>query len=164
MSNDPTYNRWRELSWRRKLSDAEQAELQAWLAAHPEARAEWEEDAALEAALKRLPQAPVPSNFTARVLQAAERETAAERRRPEGRTWRWARWLPRAAFAASMLAAGLLSYLLVQRAERQRLAESVAVVADVSSLPSPEVLQDFDVIRVSNPTVTPDEELLAVLK
>ena len=164
MSNDPTYNRLRELSWRRKLTEAEQAELRAWLAAHPEARADWEAEAGLEAALGRLPDAPVPGNFTARVLQAVEREGAAELRRPEWRMHWWLRWLPKTALAASVVAAGLVSYLLVQKAERQRLVESVAVVADVSSLPNPEVLQDFDAIRVSNPTVTPDEELLAALK
>jgi len=164
MSNDPTYNRLRELSWRRKLTDAEEAELRAWLEAHPEARADWEAEAGLAAALGRLPDAPVPGNFTARVLQAVEREAAAELRQPEWRMRWWLRWVPKTAFAASVVAAGLVSYLLVQKAERQRLVESVAVVADVSSLPSPEVLQDFDAIRVSNPTVTPDEELLAALK
>ncbi len=81
MSNDPTYNRLRELSWRRKLTGAEEAELRAWLAAHPDAQADWEAEAGLNAALGRLPDAPVPSNFTARVLQAVEREAAAELRR-----------------------------------------------------------------------------------
>jgi hypothetical protein len=31
-------------------------------------------------------------------------------------------------------------------------------------LPSPEILQDFDTIRVLNPTPPPDEQLLALLK
>ena len=64
----------------------------------------------------------------------------------------------------SLLAAGVVSCLLVEHAERKRLAESVAVVANVTSLPSPEVLQDFDAIRESNRAVTPDQELLAVLQ
>ena len=115
MTNDPIYNRLRELSWRRKLTAAEAAELQAWLAAHPEARADWEAEAGLNEALGRLPDAPVPSNFTARVLQAVEREAAAELRRR--RTWqvwlRW-RWLPKAAVAAVVLGAGLVSYQQVK--------------------------------------------------
>lgn len=164
MSNDPIYNRLRELSWRRKLTDAEEAELRAWLAAHPDARADWEAEAGLEAVLGRLPDAPVVGNFTARVLQAVEREAAVESRRPEWRRWPWLRWLPKAALAASVLAAGLVSYLLIQNAERKRLVESVAVVADVSSLPSPEILQDFDAIRASNPRPAPDQQLLEVLK
>ena len=164
MTNDPIYNRLRERSWRRKLTAAEAAELRAWLEKHPEARADWEAEVELGAALDRLPDAPVPGNFTARVLQAAEREAAAELRRPQARMRFWPRWLPRMAFAASLLAAGVVSCLLVEHAERKRLVESVAVVADVTSLPSPEVLQDFDAIRVSNAAVAPDEELLAALK
>jgi anti-sigma factor RsiW len=164
MTNDPIYNRLRELSWQRKLTEAEEAELRAWLAAHPEARADWEAEAGLEAALGRLPDVPVAGNFTARVLQAVEREAASSSRRSQGRMWPWLRWLPRAAFAASVLAAGLVSYLLVQHAERRKLVESVAAVADVSSLPGPEILQDFDAIRASNPTPAPDEQLLEVLK
>ena len=166
MINDPIYNQLRELSWRRTLTDAEQAELQAWLEAHPEGRAEWEAEEGLNTALGRLADAPVASNFTARVLETVEREAGAELRRPAGRWGIWPplRWLPKAAIAATVAGAGLVSYLLVQDAERKKLAESVAAVSDVSSLPSPEILQDFDAIRVSNPTPTPDEQLLAALK
>lgn len=164
MSNDPTYNRLRELSWRRKLSAAEEAELRSWLAAHPEDRADWEAEVGLAAVLERLPDAPVPSNFAARVLEAVGREAGGKVRRREWRTHSWLRWLPRAALAACVATAGLVSCLLVQNAERARLVQSVAAVADVSSLPSPEVLQDFDAIRVSRPAIAPDEELLAVLQ
>ncbi|HOX58348.1 MAG TPA: hypothetical protein P5205_14920 [Candidatus Paceibacterota bacterium] len=164
MTNEPIYNRLRELSWRRKLTAAEEAELRAWLAAHPEARADWEAEAGLEAALRRLPDATVPSNFTARVLQEVERESKAVPRRPERWTWPWLHWLPKAALAASVVAAGLISYLMVQSAERRRLAESVVAVADVSSLPSPEILLDFDAIRASAPAPAPDEQLLEVLQ
>jgi hypothetical protein len=166
MSNDPIYNHLRELSWRRKLTGAEEAELRAWLAAHSEAQADWDAEAGLNAALGRLPDAPVPGNFTARVLQAAEREGAAGRRWREGRWRGWLRlgWLPRAAFGAMLLGAGLLSYRQVQTVHHQRLVESVAAVSAVSSLPSPDILKDFDAIRVLNPTLAPDEQLLAVLQ
>ena len=128
--------------------------MRAWLAAHPEAQADWEAEAGLNAALGRLPDAPVPSNFTARVLQAVEREAAAELRRREGKwlTWPWRRWLPRVAFAAVVVGAGFVSYQQVQAAHRKKLAESVAVVSAVSSLPSPDILKDFDAIRALNPT------------
>ncbi len=43
-------------------------------------------------------------------------------------------------------------------------AESVAVVSDVSSLPSPEVLTNFDAIYALNQTPPADEQLLALLK
>jgi anti-sigma factor RsiW len=166
MTNDPIYNRLRELSWRRRLTDPEEAELRAWLSAHPELQAEWEAEAGLNASLSRLPDAPVPGNFTARVLQAVERESAAELRRREGRwlTWLRRRWLPRMAFAIVIVGAGFVSYQKVEAANRRKLAESVAVVSSVSSLPSPDILKDFDAIRALNSTPPPDEELLMVFQ
>ena len=166
MPNDPIYNHLRELSWRRKLTDAEEAQLRAWLAAHPEAQADWDTEARLNAALGRLPDTPVPSNFTARVLQEVEKEAAAELRQGERKRqfWRRLRWLPRAAFAAVVLGTGLVSYRQFQAVRFAEYAHSVEAVSDVSSLPSPEILKDFDAIRVSNPTTLPDEQLLAVLK
>ena len=166
MTNDPIYNRLRELSWRRSLTGPEQVELRAWLAAHPESQADWETEAGLEAALGRLPDVPVPSNFTARVLQAVEREAIVELRRPKGKwlAWLWRRWLPRVAFAAVVVGAGLVSYHQVEAAHRKKLAESVAAVSAVSSLPGPDILKDFDAIQALNPTPSPDERLLAVLQ
>jgi ferric-dicitrate binding protein FerR (iron transport regulator) len=167
MMNDPSYHPLRELSWRRKLTAAEAAELQAWLAAHPETRADWEAEAGLNEALGRLAGAPVPSNFTARVLQAVERDAAAElrRRKQSWQVWRRWRWLPKAAFAAVVLSAGLISYEQAAKAARPaEYGQSVAVVADVSSLPGPDVLKDFDAIRALKPTPSADEELLVALK
>jgi hypothetical protein len=167
MTNDPTYDRLRELSWRRQLTAGEAAELCAWLAAHPDAAGEWEAEAVMNEALGQLADAPVPSNFTARVLQTLERESAAESRRRWGRWQLWVRWrwLPRMAVAAVVLVAGLFSYEQATRAARRaEYAKSVAAVSDVASLPGPEVLKDFDAIRVSNPSSAPDEELLSALK
>ena len=121
MTNDPIYNRLRELSWRRKLTADEAAELRAWLATHPEAQADWEAEAGLNEALGRLPDVPVPSNFTARVLQASSRKRAAELRRQRGKwqVWlRW-RWLPKVAVAAVVLVAGLVSYQQVAKVARR---------------------------------------------
>src|ERR1019366_224638 len=137
MNNDPIYNHLRELSWRRKLTAAEEAELSAWLAAHPEAQGDWEIEAGLNASLGALPDLPVPSNFTARVLQAVEREAAVEQRRAG---WKWAgwlrlRWLPRVALTASVVSAGVVSCLVIQDAQRKSLVNSVVVVSTVSSLP-----------------------------
>ena len=166
MTNDAIYKRLRELSWQRRLTGPEEAELRAWLKAHPETQADWEAEAGLNASLSGLPDVPVPGNFTARVLQAVEREAAAELRRPRG-NWlsrRWLRWLPRMAFATVVVGAGLVSYQHLEAAHRKKLAESVAMVSAVSSLPSPEILKDFDAIQASNPTPAPDEQLLAVLQ
>ena len=166
MTNDPIYNRLRELSWRRRLTAPEEAELRAWLAAHPEARAEWEAEAGLNATLSRLPDAPVSGNFTARVLQAVEREAVADLQPREGRwlTWPWRRWLPRLAFATVIVGAAFVSYQKVDASSRRKLAESVAMVSSVSSLPSPDILKDFDAIQALNLTPPPDEELLLVFQ
>src|SRR5258707_9900894 len=106
MTNDPLFIKFRELSWRRKLTPAEQTELRNWLAAHVEAQADWEAEAGLSDALDQLPDAPVPSNFTANVLQAIQRETAAEARARQTAFpwWRRLPWLPRTAFAAVVVA------------------------------------------------------------
>jgi hypothetical protein len=166
MTNDSIYNQLRELSWQRQLTGAETAQLRAWLAAHPEAQADWEAEAGLNAALGRLPDVPVPTNFTARVVQAAEREGAAEVRRSG---WKWGgwprlRWLPKVALTASIVCAGAVSCLLIQDAQHKNLVQSVAVVSTMPSLPGPDILKDFDAIRASNPTTAADEQLLAVLQ
>ena len=166
MTNDPIYHRLRELSWRRELTGPEAAELRAWLAAHPDAQADWEAEAGLNAALGRLPDVPVPSNFTARVLQAAEQEAAAQLRRPAGAWLAWLRlrWLPKVAFAAIVVGAGLVTYHQFQATHRKNLVESVAAVSAVSSLPSPDILKDFEAIQALNSAPAPDEQLLAVLQ
>ncbi len=166
MTNDPSYNHFRELSWRRKLTGVEAAQLRAWLAVRPEAQADWDTEARLNAALGQLPDVAVPSNFTARVLQRVAAEAAAELRQDEreGPFWRRLRWLPKAAFAAIILGSGLVSYHQFQAARFAEYAHSVAAVSDVSSLPSPEILKDFDAVRASSPTSLPDEQLLAALK
>jgi hypothetical protein len=173
MSVDPQYERWRELSWRRPLTAAEQAELQEVLEQSPEShdlKAEWEVDAALNRVLQRLPNASVPSNFNARVLAAVEQEeTAANRNAPRaGRflTWQfWQRWLPRSAVAGLLVGLGIAFYAQDTRQDRHvQMVESVATVAEVSSLPSPEILKDFEAIRALNRTPPADEQLLTLLQ
>jgi anti-sigma factor RsiW len=167
MTNSGTYEHWRELSWRRKLTPAEQAQLRAWLAGHPEALAEWQAEAALNRALDQLPEAAVPSNFTALVLEAAIRENAAAsgRGRLPWLVWRHRlRWLPKAAFPAILLSASLLSYHQVLAIQRAQLARSVVAISDVASLPSPQILTNFEAIQVLDRTPPADIELLQLLK
>jgi hypothetical protein len=49
-------------------------------------------------------------------------------------------------------------------AKRAEVVQGVTVVAGVSSLPSPEILQDFDTIRRMSSTPGPDPELIALMK
>lgn len=159
------YESLRQAAWRRPLTAQEQAEVRAWLALHPEARPDWAAEDALNAALRRLPDIPVPSNFTARVMQAVAAETAALERRDLG--WAWLvrqRWLPRLAIGTAVAAAVLLSIHTHRIAARARLGASVVLLSEAASLPAVDALADFDSIRTLGATPTADTELLTLLQ
>ena len=161
--NESDYNELQEKSWRRKLTDAEEAARRAGLAEHPESGADWETDVRLTEALNRLPEAPVPSNFTARVLQQIERETPEAKRSGPSR-WFFRLLLPRIAVAAVVLGVGLFTYHETTVAKRAELVQGVKMVSSVPSLPGPQVMEDFDTIRQLNTTPGPDPELIALMK
>ena len=163
--NDQEKDQLRELNWRRPLNPEEQAQLQVWLEADSEKRADWEVEARLTEGLSQLTDAPLASNFTARVLKAIEREEAADaRRRRRARVAWWLRWLPRAAFAALIGTGGFFAaqqlYLARVRAD---IRTSVEVVSSVPSMPGPEILEDFDAIRALSSSEA-DEKLLTLLQ
>jgi len=167
--NEQDYNQLRESGWRRRLTSAEQAELQEYLAAHPIAREEWHGEAALNDLLESLPAAPpVASNFTARVLQAAQLEaTVIHRERTYG--WWPARifrsWLPKAAIAGVLVGSVFIGYHEQQEHARAALARNVIEVTAAVSASDPDLMQDFEPIRrLSNPQPKADTELLALLK
>ena len=162
MNPDLVYKRLRELSWRRPLTESEQAELRAWLAAHPEAQAGWEVEKHLSAMLQQLPDAPVPSNFNARVLQAVAQEEAAIGRRL-GFQWAWCWWvlLFRVAGVAVIIGFSLFAHHRHVMAQQARLVKKLA---EAPAVTNPAWLEDFELIRRLGPTPPPDEELLALLK
>jgi anti-sigma factor RsiW len=161
MKNDAFLSKLRESSWRRNLTDAEQAELRAYFAAHPEARTDWEMESALNAAFARLPDAPVPSNFTARVLQAVEPETV----HPHGWSWNWHVLVPRVAFAAVVVVfTGLAIHHHDIYSQRVALVKSVALATQGRPVPSPEALANFEVIRRMSQPQHADSELLALMQ
>ena len=162
MNPDPVYNRLRESSWRRPLTESERAELRAWLAAHPEAQADWDTEAELNGLLHQQPDAPVPSNFTARVLQALEREPTAAARHPGfQRAWRWRVFLPRLAGIAVIIGFGVFAHHRYVIAQQDALMKKLAAAPEVAN---PVVLEDFEAIRSFGSTPSPDEELLALMK
>lgn len=158
MKNEPIQNLLRELVWRRKLTEAEQAGLRE----QPETQADLELESRLTEGLARLPDAAVPSNFTARVLQAVERETA---RRPRPTVWQWS-WrvlAPRLAVGVAVIGIAGLTYQRHEFNQRARLARNVALLARTQPMPSVEALKNFDAIqRMSQPHA--DEKLLALLQ
>ncbi|HEU6448060.1 MAG TPA: hypothetical protein VFV23_06470 [Verrucomicrobiae bacterium] len=109
--------------------------------------------------LSRLPDAPVPSNFTSRVMQAIDLEESQVQRKS---FFNWRRLLPRlAAATAAVVVCGSLAFREYQLdARRNELAQSVAMVTS-SQVPSVDALKNFDAIaRMSQPHA--DEELLAL--
>lgn len=164
MNNDPVYQRLREIGWRRELTQAEQAELRAWLAAHPEAAIEHEIEMALDDALVRLPDAPVPTNFTARVLQAVEREERPSA--PRSRDWTWILRVLVPRTAAAMLVLGVGGFAVQQYLVKQRVAigDSLVTIATVPTMPSAQALEDFEAIQKLDSDPAADKELIALLQ
>lgn len=118
----------------------------------------------LRALLARLPDAPVASNFTARVMSAVELEESRPLR-PWHITWNWRALLPRSAVAATVvLFVGLAFHHYELASQRTALAKNVALVAESLPLPSVDALKNFDVIQRMSQPAHADEELLALLQ
>ena len=160
MKNKPLQNSLRELLWRRQLTDAERAGLQA----QPEIQVDLEIESRLSEVLARLPDAPVSSNFTTRVLQAVERESMRPRTTDWSWSWTWHVLVPRMAVAVVVIAfAGVGIYHNELNTRRAALAKKVVLMAAVQSMPSVDALKNFNAIqRMSQPHA--DDELLALLR
>lgn len=142
--------------WRRKLSAAERAKLRA--------QPELELEARLTAALAKIPDAPVPSNLTARVLNAIELE---EKQNSDPRIWalNWRLLWPRvAAVAAVFIFAGVGFQRYEAKAHRLELAKSIARVTVAQPPPSVEALENLDAIQRMSQPVHADGDLLAALQ
>jgi len=121
------------------------------------------QESRLTKVLNQLPGASVPSNFTARVLDAIDREEAADAR---PRIWalNWRRLLPRVAVVAVAL---IVAGLSVQRYEtvtyRASLARTVAMVTTAPP-PSVDALENLDAIQRMGQSAHADGDLLADLQ
>ena len=166
MEPDDRYRSLQEAAWRRPLTDAEGAELSAWLATHPAARPDWAAEAGLSEALRRLPDVSVPSNFTAQVLRRVDSETTTSERfwlwNWHGLSWQ--RWVPRLAVGALIAAGVLASVHFHQAAHRAKLIRSVVAFSEVTPALPPDSLVDFDSIRKLAPAYGADTELLTLLQ
>ncbi len=160
------YQELKEASWRRPLTAAERVWLRDWLAAHPEAQESWEVEAALTGALRRLPSATVSSNFTARVLQAAQRVPAKSgwRNRLEMFSWLPVGWMPRAALAAAMVCSGVFSLHEYETVHRLQKAHAAASASRLAALPPIDWLKNFDTINGMSKVNVADDDLLTVLQ
>jgi hypothetical protein len=160
----------KETNWRRPLRAMELARLRQFLAAHPEFQKEWDEEAALDRLLQRLPAAPVSSNFTARVMQAAQRSPARSGWRQRfagrfaGRFGAPAVSRPRWAVGVALVAMGLLAFRGYQIERRAQSARDLASVSRLAALPPLAWLKDFDTIDRLNKVQVADDDLLAALQ
>jgi hypothetical protein len=157
MKNQP--DSLNESLWRRKLSEAERTGLHA--------QPELELEATLTRVLTEIPDAPVPSNFAARVLDAVELVEQAERRkaRSPGWTLNWRLFWPRvAAVAAVLIFVGLAVQRYETKSHRFTLAQDVVMVAVAQPLPSVDALENLDAIQRMSQSGHADGELLAALQ
>jgi hypothetical protein len=117
----------------------------------------------LTGALSRLKDAPVPSNFTARVMDEIGREEMRETPSSNWH-WHWNLW-PRFGGAAAAL---LLAVMMVQHHEttvhRVQLARTLETVAGLPSVPSVDALNNFEAIQAMGQRAHADEELLALVQ
>ena len=170
--NDTEFNRLREAAIRRPLTAQEETSLRTHLTANPETQPAWDEERGLTRLLNELPDAPLASNVTAQVMQAIERESLRRSRTPKVFSWLGlVRPAHRFAGACLLIILAALSYSQYQTFSRERMAVSLAAVADtvdatsqVAPLPTVEMLKDFDAIYLLNRTrPQADEELLTAL-
>lgn len=165
---DPAKKVLQEAVWRSALSPEQAKDLESWLETHPDQCAEWQEEQALTRILARLPEQTVPSNFTARVLDAIDRVEPQTSRSPGISLLGWLRsmgWVPRLTGVAVLVVAGYLGHHQYQTSQRATLARDVAQVSELAeAVPSVEIFQDFDAIRNLQSAAVPDEELLALLQ
>ena len=145
----------RESLWRQKLSATERADLHS--------QPDLELEAQLTAALAKISDASVPSNFTARVLAEVEREEKSTAR--AGWRWNWRSLFPRVAVAAAVLLfAGVSIQHYEIHSQRAALVKNVALVAVAQPLPSVDALENLDAIQRLSQSSRADGELLAALQ
>jgi hypothetical protein len=147
----------RESLWRRGPAGQKRAEL--------DGQPELELEAHLTDALTRIPDVPVPSNFTSRIMDAIDLEEARSARSKRG-WWNWHALLPRVAVAMAVLlfaAIGVEHYETVQN-HRTEMAASLHTVASTSAVPDVDALNNFDTIQRMGQSAHADTDLLAALQ
>jgi anti-sigma factor RsiW len=166
--NETALKEWVEIAARRPLSAEEQGCLAALLRTDPALAAAWEEEIRLNGCLRRLPDAPVSSNFTALVLAQVARETAQER--PRATVWPWRVWLRsrevgwQVGLAGLVLVVGLATYRQHQLRSRAEMLSQIAALSELANSPGMEALADFVPIRTLAASAAADRELLDALR
>ena len=161
--NQIEFEKMKRVSWQRKLTEQERSALEAHFVAHPETRTEWDEEFSVAQTLRRLPEVPVASNFTALVMQSVERESVqAVHHYPAIYDWVRRHWLRSTALASLLVCGGFVSAQQYRSLQRMNMARGVSAVSQAAAFPQ-QWLVDFEAInRFEQPPV--DNELLAALQ
>lgn len=112
--------------------------------------------------LSRLPEVPVASNFTARVMKAVELE---EMRHSRWRVfgWNWRVFFPRATVTAAVVGFAVFTFHQHEvSSQRLALAKNAVLVAESQPMPNMDALKNFDAIQRMSQPARPDNELLAL--
>ena len=158
------YSQLMQAAMVRELTAEELTHIDDLLAQNKAELAEFE---AVDHLLAKLPDVIVPSNFTARVLDEAQRQ---DQPAPAlGQAW-WQRlFSPKyrsiqlASAAAVALLIGVFGYQNHLDQDRAEMAESLQAVATIAEM-APGLLTDFDAIDAIDQSDPIDEELWAALK
>lgn len=159
MKDNREINDLREHLWRQELTPLERRKLRE--TSDRETQKDLALENALTSALRRLPDASAPSNFTQRVLNGIHLQQEATLRQAQ---WRilFRRWLPRLAAGCAMAAALLVWNHKAQTDRAAEMARSLAILTAPAL--TPEILRDFDAIQVMSRTPVADEDLLALMQ
>lgn len=158
-----------EISWRRALTQEEEAALQAWLAAHPEDTERWEFEAGLNLALERVPAVQPSSNFTSRVLALVEQDQrAAQRSRSGWLNWFGGEWLTlrRLSWASVCMIAFAVAVNESGKYGQKQVSRGLKSISAVAAVTPSELVEDFDVVVKFNAVraeQNPTDEALYVL-
>lgn len=165
--NGPEFDELLKKQMRGSLTAEDDTALQARFRHDSSAEAAWEEDLRLNQLLQQVPDAPISSNFTARVLGAIELEEKKEARRSPWRgVGQWLRvGLARKAALATIIAGvSMLTYHQYRSGVREEMARNAAAVSSIAALPSVDVLENFEIIQGLNQLPPVDVDLLAALQ
>lgn len=168
----PDNNEMHKANSRGKRKPSENAPHPQPLSDGREAEADWDDEIQLNQILERLPNAPLSSNFTSRVMSQVRNEALARSRNPWRANWnsfvdsfRSREWTQRFALSAAVVLAAFVCFIQYQASGRKEVAQSVVAVSSVADLPSLDVLVNFDAIkRLPKKSGEVDVELLAALK
>ena len=144
-----------ESLWRRTVSEAERTVLRAQPGLELEAR--------LTQALTKIPDAPVPSNFTARVFADIERAEM-QAARPQIWALNWRLLWPRVAVTTAVLIfAGVSLQRYEIHVQRTAFAKNLVLAARAPS-PGVDALENLDAIQRMSQSSHVDNALLAALQ